>query len=527
MTARVPVAAILRVSTDVQAGADRGGLPRQREAVAAAVERHGLDVVFSAELEGVSGNRVSETPAWQEVRRLLAAGLIRGVVCDAVDRLCRASDLDLTVLADLQRAGASIYTPGEVRGLAGADDGLVAGILALLAGREKREIVRRAVAGKEALRRRGRWVADPSKLPAGVAFDPRTGGWSYTPEVAEVVELARRYADEPISLRRLASDSGVAINTLRRRLSHPLYRGRLVYDTREETDASGRRREVPRAPGEVISVPVLDPPAFPPELAARVDRKLAEQARSYDGRVRRRDGVDRFLLRAIGFCSRCGERLDTVTRPRDGVPTFLYRCASARRKHRAEPCDAGEIPIADAHAVVARSLRAALADPVAVVDAWHRLRSKEAGGRAAEAERARAELSRLTTRRERLVDAMLDGAITRAEHDRRRGLLDRQVEAAAARVEAAAAADAGREGAEAALVELVRRIGDRSVEPIELLRQAGGRAFLDRPPGRSAPKVAVTRIEVDAVAVLSRGSQTIRASPPADQLGCVVLPLAR
>lgn len=123
----IPVASLVRVSTTGQAGDERGGLPRQRAAVGEAVRRHGLTVVRAFELPGVGGDRVSTTPAWAEIRALLAQGRIRGVVCDAVDRLCRASDLDLTVLADLQRHGASIWTPGEVRDLSSATDGLLAG----------------------------------------------------------------------------------------------------------------------------------------------------------------------------------------------------------------------------------------------------------------------------------------------------------------------------------------------------------------------------------------------------------------
>jgi DNA invertase Pin-like site-specific DNA recombinase len=171
----IPVASLVRVSTAGQAGEDRGGLPRQRAAIEDAVRRHGLTVVRAFELPGVGGDRVSHTSAWAEIRGMLASGQIKGIACDAVDRLCRASDLDLTVLADLQRHGASIWTPGEVRDLNSATDGLLAGLLALLGGVEKSAITRRAWEGKRARRQAGRWTQALDHLAGGGGIRPGDG----------------------------------------------------------------------------------------------------------------------------------------------------------------------------------------------------------------------------------------------------------------------------------------------------------------------------------------------------------------
>lgn len=184
-------------------------------------------MVRAFELPGVGGDKVSATLAWGEIRALLASGQIRGVVCDAVDRLCRASDLDLTVLADLQRHGASIWTPGETRDLNSATDGLLAGLLALLGGVEKAAITRRAWEGKRARRQAGRWTQSLAHLPMGVAFDRATGMWSYTDESQPIAEMARRFGHGDGSIRSVSASLGITYWRARDALRHPLYRGRM------------------------------------------------------------------------------------------------------------------------------------------------------------------------------------------------------------------------------------------------------------------------------------------------------------
>ena len=205
----IPVASLARVSTAGQAADDRGGLPRQRMGIATACRRHGLRVVEAVELPGVSGNVVGQTEQWSVIRAMLNAGTIRGVVCDSIDRLCRASELDLSVIADIQRVGGSIYTPTEVRDLTKATDGLVTGLMALLGGAERREITRKATDTRKSLRAVGRWTQGVDKLPMGVSYDPESMTWSYTDDVAVIVDLATRYASGQGSIMSLATSLGL------------------------------------------------------------------------------------------------------------------------------------------------------------------------------------------------------------------------------------------------------------------------------------------------------------------------------
>ena len=481
----IPVASLVRVSTTGQAGEDRGGLPRQRAAIDEAVRRHGLTVVRAFELPGVGGDRVSATPAWAEIRGMLASGQIRGIACDAVDRLCRASDLDLTVLADLQRHGASIWTPGEVRDLNSATDGLLAGLLALLGGVEKAAITRRAWEGKRARRQAGRWTQALDHLPMGVAFDRKTGAWSYTEEAQPIAELARRFAAGTGSIRSIAAGLGITYWRARDALRHPLFRGRM-------SDLAGGW------------ITVLDPPLIDGQLGALVDARLAKGERKYQGE-QRRGGDDPYLLRDALVCARCGQRMDTVVnRKKDATRGKVYewrtyRCSGANRggmpEHDKQPCDGLMMPIADVHEAVAETLLGSIAG----VDAWTAAEvalEAEPDDRRGEIERLRARVAELEGQRGRLLKAYMREIIGEGEFERERAEVDRLLSALTVELRGLEVEVAEAGAAHDALVELygllhiTTDMGDHSLLP-RLLRQAGARIAVDRVrSGEVGPGVA-------------------------------------
>lgn len=351
MTTLTPVAAWIRVSTEGQAAEGKAGIPRQQSSINLAAERHGLRIVSTFTLEGVSGSVTGSTPEWSEVRRMLDRGTIRGVVCDAVDRLCRASDLDLTVLSDLQRAGASVYTPTEVRALSSSSDGLIAGILALVAGQEKREIARRMHAGREINRKRGRWAQDPERLPPGLSFDKVTGEWSTTPEIDHVRRIFKRIADGKASMHKVAIDEGVNRRTLKDRLLNPLYRGFLIHEHTNIYTPDGRRKRVKRDPSDVIRVRVFDEPPVPDAITSAVDARLTSNRRVYATRGRIA-ADDVHVFRGLLHCADCGSPMTTIRRAQG----YGYKCASSARVHRKEEpgkrvqdCRAGHLPMDAVH----------------------------------------------------------------------------------------------------------------------------------------------------------------------------------
>ena len=86
--ARKPIA-LLRVSSEAQAGPDRQGLPAQREVCARIAAAHGLRVVEWVELEGVSGAAVLAEPRFARVLESLRKGRAQGVIVADFDRLFR------------------------------------------------------------------------------------------------------------------------------------------------------------------------------------------------------------------------------------------------------------------------------------------------------------------------------------------------------------------------------------------------------------------------------------------------------
>lgn len=254
---------LARVSGIGQAADDRLGLPRQIASLEGIARAHGASLEI-IQIADVSGSDVAKTPEWRDIiLPALRAGAHLAV--DSIDRLNRADGLDISILTAVASAGARIYSPGQVRDLGNSDDALVVGLLALLGGREKKEIVRRAAAAKEAGRRVGRWVCG-APTPRGTTFDAKVGTWGYDSDVDTVRYIYRSYADGA-SVADLVRATGWTRQVVELTLNHPIYSGWLVYDHRcdgelvESADGrQGHRRLRKRRPDEVIRVQVFGLP---------------------------------------------------------------------------------------------------------------------------------------------------------------------------------------------------------------------------------------------------------------------------
>jgi DNA invertase Pin-like site-specific DNA recombinase len=80
---------LIRVSTEHQAGADRGGIPAQREANKLTARAHDLKIVETIEIVDVSGASVLASPEMQRLLRLMESPSIEGVVAKEFSRLMR------------------------------------------------------------------------------------------------------------------------------------------------------------------------------------------------------------------------------------------------------------------------------------------------------------------------------------------------------------------------------------------------------------------------------------------------------
>jgi DNA invertase Pin-like site-specific DNA recombinase/uncharacterized small protein (DUF1192 family) len=485
----IPVASLARVSSAGQARDDREGLPRQRIAIAEAVHRHGLHVVEAFELPGVSGSLVGDTPEWARIMDLFRDGTIRGIACDAVDRITRAQGYDLTVISDLHKVGATIYTPTNTSDMTNPNEGLMASILSLFGGREADEIARRFRGAKKTKRKKGGWTQGNHKLPMGITYNRtvKPHRWEYTPDIEVIVDLHERYASGVGSIRSIAASLGLSNDRARSYLSHPLYRGRM-----------------PDLDGGLIAIDIE--PAISPDLAARVDARRSKRARVYTGARRRKlaaglglDAPDPDLhaLRDVAHCARCGQRCDTgINRKRkaDGSGWYewrFYRCRSANRRIKIGEeqtiCDAPGIPIEDAHRVVSKAMVFTFGDP----DLWARAVDEVSGGSKAsraEVDRLTAHRDKLTAKRKRAASLFIDGMIERVDFDKRAREIDRQLESIEVEI---AGLEADAVDGEAAM-ETINALGREVWELIfesktdgvpALLRAVGGRAYLDRVRG--------------------------------------------
>ncbi len=320
---------IARVSTEEQAGDNGAGLNRQHDAIQRVAEANDAKLIGIVNIVDVSGSDVGTSKEWlTQVLPIIMDPDVH-LAIDALDRLIRASTFAaFGVLAACQSTHTRIYTPAGTHDLARPDGVLVSGLLALIGGKEKAEIVRRSQAGKEAKRQRGQWVQSVDFLPRGIAYDRKTQTWSYTP-AAEGVREMFRLAAEGATQAEISRRTGVPSQTIRALLQNPIYDGRLVFTSR----SSGRianskhQKKIARPAEHVIDVRVYSETdqLVPHELW------LSAQAR----------------LRAAGQAHR---RTREATAPSSWASAFLYSWhepdadGTAARRHIVYGCSTGADP---------------------------------------------------------------------------------------------------------------------------------------------------------------------------------------
>ena len=107
--------ALLRVSTEAQAGPDRQGLKAQRRLCESIAAQHGLELVESVELKGASGASVLFSPRFGDLLRHLDPR-IGAVVVAEFSRLMRPERLsDYEILKALRASGKALFTPDGKR----------------------------------------------------------------------------------------------------------------------------------------------------------------------------------------------------------------------------------------------------------------------------------------------------------------------------------------------------------------------------------------------------------------------------
>lgn len=408
--------ALVRVSTAAQA--EREGLPAQREACERIAHAHGLQIVETVELEGVSGAVVVDDPRFRAFLRRVAHPDIEAVVLRHADRLMRPDRYsDYAALEALKRAGIALYTERGRRDL--RSDRLLTMMESEIAHLERLAIAERTRGGRERRRRQGRRAEGLVGMPRGVAFDPSTGIWSYVwPEAEKIRQVFRLFLSGVHNLREIHRRTGIGAQSepssaILRVLRQPLYAGRYRAD-RRWIDGQA----VPRAPEDVVELPVLDPPLVSPEEWQRAQELLATlRAR----RPIRRDPESQPGDYA-GFldCTECGS---SVTLDHDSRGSAGYRCTRATGRRG---CSARQLSVRLADPQLDRELERLLGDE-ATLRRLLEAAAEEGAARAgapADLERRRADLE---NRRRRLLDGHEAGLYSTAEVSKRLARLNGEV----------------------------------------------------------------------------------------------------
>jgi DNA invertase Pin-like site-specific DNA recombinase len=426
---------LIRVSTEGQAGDDRGGIPAQRAANKRTAEAHGLEIVRTFEIADVSGAKVLACPEMQEILSLIESPEICGVVAREFSRLMRPEDLsDFAILQRFVETRTMLYLPDGPVDL-GNKSGRLFGVLrAAMAGYEREEIRERMESGKEAIRRAGRHAGGDNSLPFGVAWD-KVKGWSFTPEAEMVKEAFRQVLTTSRPYAQIAAELGLSRTNLRCILQNPIWTGWRVYDKRRDMTSAGYiagengrhgyRRKVMRDPADVVRVKVL------PELISEAEFQRAQEIladRAARERLVRSQHAPRYTFNGYLACAICGNPLYTHTNRKTGY--YICKLNNARARARGLSCSTPYVLAGKVDAKVEMLLCERLQDGSAIrrIAEIHFAEAQEPAGVAGmDVEAAKLLIASLEAKRTRILDAFFDGSISKLEREKRLAAVDREL----------------------------------------------------------------------------------------------------
>ncbi len=429
---------LIRVSTEQQAGQDRAGIPAQREANRRTASLYGLTIVKSIEIIDVSGAAVLRSPKMKELLELMESPEIHGIVAKEFSRLMRPENFsDYALLQHFIDTRTVLYLPEGPIDFASKTGRLYGTVRAAMAGLERREIIERMQDGKEALRRTGKHTGGASTLPFGVDYS-KVGGWCYTAE-AEKVKVAFSLFLAGKGYNDIGKQLNIPRTNVRFILQNPIYMGWRVYKEKRDPSScayrprsdgrQGYRRKMARAPDEVIKVKVLDGLVSGDDFA-RV-QELIDIKRQKHWRART-DISRRYTYNGCLVCGDCSCPIYTHTSKHD-----FYVCKSHNVRERKKRERNGLGPCNNRHMLrtkLERRIDYLLAIKLQEKEFLSRLvygynESLSRPHRSATAGREDVEqkIEGLQARRQRILEAFLDGVIDKEDRDGRMADIDREL----------------------------------------------------------------------------------------------------
>ena len=325
-----------RLSTEEQAADGRAGLLRQHEEIRLAARKHDVDLVRIIDIVDVSGTQVSETPEFQQLVLELREPGIHGLVVAAIDRLVRPDDFTaFSIFQIFLKNRKLIWTPsGEID--VAEDAGFMQAMMqGLMAGLDRRKILRNTQLAKEENRKRGRCANATITLPQGVDFDFKTGRWSWVePEAGRLKEAFALLLSRTMTVRAIARRLGYPCErTLYNKLRNPIWIGIREYRHKrgeKYPTRNGRqsdRRKVLR--DEPLRVPIEIEPLISVVEFEHAQEILAGVRHQWN---KSRQAESRFESSGLIYCI-CGEPFYSKGDRRRGKHDFYY-CRSQHRGGR-------------------------------------------------------------------------------------------------------------------------------------------------------------------------------------------------
>jgi DNA invertase Pin-like site-specific DNA recombinase/FtsZ-binding cell division protein ZapB len=330
--------ALMRLSTEEQAAEGKGGLLRQQEEIRIAAQRWNLGILETYEIIDVSGTQVSESPIFKEMLEKLEQPSIRGLVLPAIDRLMRPDNFEsFSIYSFFLQHHKYIWTPSSQIDVA-EDSGFLEAIMqGVMAGLDRRRILRNTQTAKEAKRKLGRCANAKITLPQGVDFDFTTGKWSYVePYASRIREAFTLFLSGSYSIKHIAKMLNYKSDrTLYNQLRNPIWCGIREYRYRRGNEkypsTDGRqsdRKKVLRE--DPLRVKMDIAPLIPEEFFQRAQEML--ETRRGEWKSSRSNG-SRFESSGLLYCS-CGQRMYSKS-GRHGTKGDFYYC---RSRHSGSGC---------------------------------------------------------------------------------------------------------------------------------------------------------------------------------------------
>jgi DNA invertase Pin-like site-specific DNA recombinase len=419
---------LIRVSTEGQAAQDRASIPAQQTVNRRTCEQYGLEIVRSIILTDVSGTSVLKAPEILELIDLMCAPEIHGVVTREFSRLMRPERYeDYALLSAFADSQTLLYLPEGPIDFNSKTGRLLGTIRAAMAGVDRMEILERSWTSKEEKRRRGELAQSRIVLPFGVGYEEGRG-FSYKAEAERVREVFRRFLAGEHSYRKLAPILGLTSRSVHNVLRNPIWTGWRVIDKKRDMTGAGRyaqkngrqadRRKIARAPDEIIRVQVIDVPLISDEdfntVQTIMDRKQARHWRS------RPEMQPRFTYNGFLTCACCGNLVLTAFARRD-----YYLCKGRRLT---PPCSTKYMARERLERILDGLFSQRLTEPSFLQQCVHHLEERAVQTeQRARPQDLRLQSACLRNRRERVVDAYIEGVIDKHERDRRLANLDRDI----------------------------------------------------------------------------------------------------